>query len=332
MVKLMNDQYSMFPLMTCGDSRNATSSQELADGHTPCDLQDGPMIVQSGRVHLPASLSAQPESNWGKVTKDTSPPILSAWSGQPAPLCCLASKSQARQSSESLQSRLNEAMSARLSGHGSTIYQTASKLHDTPSGRQIYRLRASARRISVKEPSSELSGWPTPTTRDHKDTGANLEASNTRKDGKTRLDTVPRLAALTGWPTPTTRDHFPAHSEEYIAAKKAQGHGMSNLNDQVVQAGWPTPRQADGEKNVRTIQGALSEIARKGGVQDLAQAALISGPARLTARGEMLTGCSAAMESGGQLNPAHSRWLMGYPAEWDVAAMTAARSIRPKRG
>ena len=35
------------------------------------------------------------------------------------------------------------------------------------------------------------------------------------------------------WPTPTARDHFPPHTAEYIAAKKAQGHGMSNLNDRV---------------------------------------------------------------------------------------------------
>lgn len=35
--------------------------------------------------------------------------------------------------------------------------------------------------------------WPTPTTRDHKDTG-DLSGSMTRKDGKSRLDTVPRIA------------------------------------------------------------------------------------------------------------------------------------------
>jgi hypothetical protein len=46
---------------------------------------------------------------------------------------------------------------------------------------------------------------------------------------------------LTGWPTAQARDHFPAHSPEYIAEKKAQGHGMANLNDVTQLAGWPTP-------------------------------------------------------------------------------------------
>ena len=54
--------------------------------------------------------------------------------------------------------------------------------------------------------------------------------------------------------------------------------------------------------------------------QRLQDFAVICGPVRLTASGQMLTGSDAGMESGGQLNPAHPRWLMGLPVEWDECA------------
>jgi hypothetical protein len=67
----------------------------------------------------------------------------------------------------------------------------------------------------------------------------------------------------------------------------------------------------------------------------LEHAVKFAGPVRLTASGEMLTGSDAGMESSaqcrGQLNPAHSAWLMGIPPIWDIFCFRAGEALRFRR-
>ncbi len=43
------------------------------------------------------------------------------------------------------------------------------------------------------------------------------------------------------------------------------------------------------------------------------------------------SGRSLARTAGGGLNPTHSRWLMGFPAEWDACAVMATQSFPKSR-
>lgn len=316
----MNDQLSMLPLMTSEASPNATFSPGSASGASPSDGPVGPMTAPSGPAPAPANLSARQAKERGLLT-----------SGTYGPHGTISSESAALQSS--LGSKLRERTALR----GSTLFKLIWKEWATPAGRLLPLLRASARRSSAKGSTSpptildliEKSGWVTAASRDWKDTPG---MATERADGRSRLDQLPRQAALAGWPTAQASDGSGGGQ-----AKRAMNPERSNdLNDYAMLAGWPTARATDGEKNVRSPEGALKEMQRKGGPQDLNSAATLAlselnGPARLTASGEMLIGSTAEMEGGGQLDPAHSRWLMGVPPEWDDCAPTGTASSRSKR-
>jgi hypothetical protein len=166
-------------------------------------------------------------------------------------------------------------------------------VHDT-KGTDYNRYTAAGKgegRSGALQDQAQLAGWVTTTTRDWKDSGADIRP---RADGTERLDQLPRQANLAGWPTPT----------------KGNADGSQMAKD-----ASPTGRRPDGSK--ATV--SLNQVAQQ------------AGPARLTATGEMLTGSTAGMAAGGQLSPAHSRWLMGLPPAWDACAPTATPSSRKQR-
>lgn len=113
------------------------------------------------------------------------------------------------------------------------------------------------------------------------------------------LTLVPRTAANDAglWPTPCARDHFPAHKPEYIEAKRAQGHGMSNLNDAVAHPHmFPTPTATNTKAHhMRGADNGKEREARSYGET-------------------------------GQLNPTWVEWLMGWPLGWtDLRPLVTAR-------
>lgn len=116
------------------------------------------------------------------------------------------------------------------------------------------------------------------------------------------------------WPTPNARDHFPAHSLEYIASKKALGHGMSMLNDaahHAIAAMWQTPVADD------AVDRAKGKVNSRGEPKLSGQAILI--------------GSSAPTEKPGALNPEFVCWLMGYPTAWVSCADLEMPSTRARQ-
>lgn len=280
----------MFPLQTLKDSHSATSLQGSADGVLPCASQECQTLSDAGPEARPASRLAQLESNSANLISATLPQHLLVSSLSAALQC-------------SLENRLRQ----RLQSTGSMIYLLSWKLKHTPAGRQYCQRVASVRRTNGIDFSLVLFYWNTPAASDGNRGGTGITAGMTGSS-------LSQLAKTAAWPTTI------ANAWKHPGNQGRQGG--DNIQTAVQKAAWPTSTAND-------HKGSGPTVIRKDGKDrtfsrlDYATEQGIKKPIRITDSGQLLIGSSARMESSGQLNPEHSRWLMGFPPEWDACAVMA---------
>lgn len=102
-----------------------------------------------------------------------------------------------------------------------------------------------------------------------------------------------------------------------ICALRASARRMSDSGCFGSQAGWATPTTRDHKDT-----GNLSTSMMRADGQDRYDTV----PRQMY--GALIDGCPVSTDPAARLDPGHSRWLMGYPPEWDDCAPMETRSSR----
>jgi len=141
-----------------------------------------------------------------------------------------------------------------------------------------------------------------------------------------RLAKVGSTPYRTSWKRKVTKSGRP-FLQQVASARGTSVHvSTSGHTEQIAPVkSWLTPVAQDRKWRFSSVSSAMNRIG-KGGQPCLEVQALLLNGTRYMACGARLIGSQPWTTPGGQLSPALSLWLMGYPTVWSLD-FTATRSF-----